>query len=167
VEATDPSGLVFQLDWGTKQFNAFLRRLFPLLFAHFDSILPGFGDILDEPDSAGLKRIEFSLPYVLLAKQYRKYNIVDDTHPAAIKYKECLSGDGNNSGFRNKGIFIGAFPSCDHHTECNTNSTFSDQGTNCARSTQWVVLTSPSSCNSHSQLTLSSTNCNREQESSC
>lgn len=107
VEASDPSGIVFQLDWGTKQFNAFLRRLFPTLFAYFDTITPDFGILPDEPDSTGIKRIEYSLPYILLQKEYRKYKIVDDTHPIATKYKECLSGDISNAGFRAKGIFIG------------------------------------------------------------
>ena len=27
-EASGTSGIVFQLDWGTKQFNVFLQRLF-------------------------------------------------------------------------------------------------------------------------------------------
>ena len=44
---------------------------------------------------------------MLLHKEYRKYSIVDDTHPVGARYKEFLSGDGSNSGFRTKGIFIG------------------------------------------------------------
>ena len=107
VEANDASGIVFQLDWGTKQFNAFLRHLFPRLFNYFDTLSPGFKDILDESDTTGIKRIEYSLPYVLLQKQYRKYTVVDDTHPVGARYKEFLSGDGSNSGFQMKGIFIG------------------------------------------------------------
>lgn len=107
VQPTDSSGIVFQLSWGTKQFNAFLRRLFPTLFGHFDTIDPGFEDIPDELDSIGVRRIEFSLPYLLLKKEYRKYTIVDDTHPTAARYKEALSGEGTNAGFRAKSIFIG------------------------------------------------------------
>jgi hypothetical protein len=109
VEASDPSGIVFQLDWGTKQFNTFLRRLFPTLFAHFDDTIPGFSTIPDEPDNVGLRRIQYSLPYVLLEKAYRKYSIVDDTHPIATRYREAISGDGNTAGFRNKSIFIGEY----------------------------------------------------------
>jgi len=56
-----------------------------------------------------VKRIEYTLPYVLLVKDYRKYSLVDDTHPAALRYKESLSGDGSNSGFRTKSIFIGEY----------------------------------------------------------
>ena len=89
--------------------NAFLRRLFPTLFAHFDTIAPGFKAIPDEPDTTGMKRIEYSLPYVLLRKDYRKYHIVDDTHPTTTKYKECISGDTSTAGFRAKGIFIGEY----------------------------------------------------------
>ncbi|KAF9646684.1 hypothetical protein BDM02DRAFT_3130252 [Thelephora ganbajun] len=106
VEANDTSGITFQLSWGTKQFNTFLHCLFPVLFTYFDMVSPGFKYIPDEPDNIGMKRIKYSLPYVLLEKDYRKYNIVDDTHPTATKYKEALSGDGTNAGFRAKGIFI-------------------------------------------------------------
>lgn len=111
AEASDASGIVFQLDWGTKQFNAFLRRLFPTLFAHLDTVSPGFETIPDEPDTIGIKRIKYSLPYVLLKKEYRKYKVVDDTHPNAAKYKDALSGEGSNAGFRAKSIFIGQRPS--------------------------------------------------------
>jgi hypothetical protein len=107
TQAINASGIVFQLDWGTKQFNAFLRCLFPALFAHFDMANPTFKSIRDEPDNIGLKRIEYTLPYVLLKKEYRKYTIVDDTHPVAAKYKDALSGEGTNAGFRAKSIFIG------------------------------------------------------------
>lgn len=110
IEAKDSSGIIFELEWGTKQFNAFLRRLFPKLFEYFDTISPGFQHLPDEPDTTGTKRIEYTLPYVLLQKDYRKYSVVDDTHPVASKYKEFLSGDGNNAGFRAKGIFLGKFP---------------------------------------------------------
>jgi len=116
VEAVDTSGIVFQLDWGTKQFNSFLRRLLPTLFHHFDSITPGFDSIPDEPDNVGIRRIEYSLPYVLLEKAYRKYHIVDDTHPVATKYKEALSGDGTNAGYKNKTIFIGEYPVLSFHS---------------------------------------------------
>ena len=44
---------------------------------------------------------------MLLKKEYRKYNVVDDTHPDATRYKEALSGEGMNAGFRAKSIFIG------------------------------------------------------------
>jgi hypothetical protein len=112
VQAGDASGIVFQLDWGTKQFNAFLRRLFPALFTYFDDIDPGFEIIRDEPDSIGTKRVDYTLPYVLLKKEYRKYKIIDDTHPDATKYKEALSGEGANAGFRAKAIFIGVYLPC-------------------------------------------------------
>ncbi|KAF9642217.1 hypothetical protein BDM02DRAFT_3193673 [Thelephora ganbajun] len=105
IQATD-SGIIFQLNWGTKQFNAFLCCLFPALFTYFDTIAPGFKTIPDEPDNIGMKRIEYMLPYVLLEKEYRRYNIIDDMHPVATRYKEALSGDGSNAGFRAKAIFI-------------------------------------------------------------
>ncbi|KAF9645702.1 hypothetical protein BDM02DRAFT_3189490 [Thelephora ganbajun] len=109
IQATD-SGIIFQLNWGTKQFNAFLCCLFPALFAYFDTIAPGFKTIPDELDNIGMKRIEYMLPYMLLEKEYRRYNIVDDMHPVATRYKEALSGDGSNAGFRAKAIFIGVRP---------------------------------------------------------
>ena len=105
----DDSGFIFQLDWGTKQFNAFLRRLFPVLFGHFDSISPRFKSVPDEPDAVGMKKIEYSLPYVLLHKIRKNYYIVDDAHPVATKYKAYLSGDTPNAGFRAKSLFIGEY----------------------------------------------------------
>lgn len=106
VEAND-SGLIFQLDWGTKQFNAFLRRQLPAIFTYFDSISPGFNSVPDELDTHGVKRIDYSLPYVLLQKSRKNYQVVDDTHPVATKYKAHLSGDTTNAGFRAKSIFLG------------------------------------------------------------
>jgi hypothetical protein len=111
AQPEDTSGIIFQLDWGTKEFNSFLHHLFPTLFAHFDKMDEDFTTIPDEPDSIGLKCIDYSLPYVLLKKEYRKYAIVDDTHPTATKYKEALSGEGTNAGFRVKSIFISEYPS--------------------------------------------------------
>ena len=81
-----------------------------MLFDYFNTITSGFKTIPDEPDTSGMKRIEYSLPYVLLQKDYRKYTIVNDTHQIGAKYKEFLSGDGSNVGFRAKGIFIGKWP---------------------------------------------------------
>lgn len=109
VEATDASGIIFQIEWGTKQFNAFLCHLFPKLFDYFDTLSPNFQNIPDEADTTGVKRIAYSLPYVLLHKEYRKYSLVDDTHPVGARFKEFLSGDGSNSGFRTKSIFIGEY----------------------------------------------------------
>ena len=106
-QPSDTLGITFQLDWGTKQFNAFLHRLFPTLFTYFDTINSDFKTLPDEPDNVGIKRIKYSLPYVLLKKEYRKYKIVGDGHPAGIKYKEALSSEGANAGFRAKSIFIG------------------------------------------------------------
>ena len=59
-----------------------------------------------------MKRIKYSLPYVLLEKDYRKYKIVDDTHPVATTYKEHLSGDGANASFKVKGIHLGEYACC-------------------------------------------------------
>ena len=144
VEASNPSGIVFQLDWGTKQFNAFLCRLFPTLFAYFDTITPDFGILPDKPDLTGIKQIEYSLPYILLQKEYRKYKIIDDTHPIATKYKECLSGDISYAGFRAKGIFIGWYL-CPIvlHVRSNTAPTLSHQGTSAPSSLRSLVLPRP------------------------
>lgn len=147
VEASDASGIVFQIEWGTKQFNAFLRRLFPKLFDYFDTLSPVFKDIPDEPDTAGMKRIAYSLPYVLLQKEYRKYTIVDETHPVGAKYKEFLSGDGSNSGFRTKSIFIGEYPSLTllYRLSKNGDSLFtpSDQSTSSPSAPRPVVFPIP------------------------
>jgi len=54
-----------------------------------------------------MKRIEYTLPYVLLQKMRKNYHIVDDTHPVATMYKANLSGDTTSAGFRAKSIFLG------------------------------------------------------------
>jgi len=107
-EADDSPGFSIQLDWGAKQINAFLRSLFPVLFGHFDSTIPGFQDIPDEPDSTGLKKLNYQLPYVLLEKNRRSYRLVDETHPTAEMYQEHMtSGKTKTAGFRSKILFFG------------------------------------------------------------
>ena len=108
VEAESP-GFIFRLEWGSKQFNAFLRQLFPILFAHFDSISAGFKSIPDEPDTIGMRKIEYSPPYVLLQKVRKNYHLVNDTHPIATTYKTYLSGDTGNAGFRAKSLYLGEY----------------------------------------------------------
>lgn len=123
ASAEDDSGITFQLDWGTKQFNAFLRNLFPRLFAYLGTTNPGFATLPNEPDTAGKKRVEYSLPYVLLFKVRKKYTVIDTTHPNAVKYMDVANGlkdsrleDGQKDGskksasFRAKSLFFGAYP---------------------------------------------------------
>lgn len=110
IEA-NKSAFVFQLDWGTKQLNAFLRTLLPGLFAYFDSVTPGFRAIQDEPDDIGTKRIDYSLPYILLHKIRKKYFVVDEAHPIGATYKDNLAGDQTKgAGFRAKSLFLGESP---------------------------------------------------------
>lgn len=112
VEA-DPKkeeGIIFQLEWGSKQFNAFLRRLFPKLFNYLDTVSPGVNVLPDEPDHIGTRKINYTLPYVLLLKDRKKYHLVDVTHPSALKYREHTSNEGGTGGFRPKGIFLGTHP---------------------------------------------------------
>lgn len=111
VEAEKP-GFVVQLDWGTKEFNAFLRRQFPVLFDYFDSVDPVFKRLPDEPDDIGVKRVDYTLPYVLLQKTRKTYQVVDETHPDAATYRDYLSGEkSKNAGFRAKSLFFGkCFP---------------------------------------------------------
>lgn len=107
---------MFDLDWGTKEFNALFRRILPTLFGYFDSTTPGFSDIPDEPDSIGMKKLEYSLPYILLEKCRKTYSLVDATHPSSRSYKQYLAGDkGKNAGFRAKTLFLGVY-SQHYHT---------------------------------------------------
>jgi len=110
VEANpkDESGIIFQLDWGTKEFNSFLRTLFPTLFEYLGTINPYVLSIGSQADDVGPKRIHYFWPYVLLMKARRKYEAVDSTHPTASTYRDNLSGDSTHSSFRGKAIFIGA-----------------------------------------------------------
>jgi hypothetical protein len=95
------------LGWGTKEFNGFLRTLFPRLFEFLGTINTHVLSISSEPDDVGPKRIGYSWPYVLLRKDRKKYEPVDFTHPTASTYRDNLSGDGTHSSFRGKAIFLG------------------------------------------------------------
>jgi len=117
--AKDNSGITFQLKWGTKQFNAFLCDLFPRLFAYLGTTDPSFATLPNEPNATGKKRVEHSLPYVLLFKVRKKYSMVDAMHPNVIKYMEVANGhledsqkDGSkkNLSFRMKSLFFGMYP---------------------------------------------------------
>ena len=150
VEAENP-GLIFQLEWGSKQFNAFLRSLFPILFAHFDSISTGFKSVPDEPDATGMRKIEYSLPYVLLQKMRKNYYLVDDTHPVATTYKTYLSGDMAGAGFRAKSLFLGAYLCHMAHIQNYNNLTppQSHKGTNPPRGLRRLVCSIPCSRSPH------------------
>jgi len=123
--AEDDRGITFQLEWGTKQFNAFLRDLFPRLFDYLGTTNPGFAALPNEPDTTGKRRVEYSLPYVLLFKVRKNYSVVDATHPNAAKYMEVANGlkdgedgqkDGSrkNSSFRAKSLFFGTYLTPSH-----------------------------------------------------
>jgi len=109
VEANpeDDSGIVFQLDWGTKEFNHFLRARFQRLFEYLGTINPYVMDIEGQPDDVGPKRINYSWPYILLKKIRKRYEAVDITHPTALTYRDNMSGDTTNSSFRGKAIYLG------------------------------------------------------------
>jgi len=113
VEANpdDDSGIVFQLDWGTKEFNAFLRRIFPQLFGYLGIVNSHVLTVEQEPDNNGRKRIDYSWPYVLLKKDRKRYEAIDNTHPIATTFRDNLSGDNAHSSFRGKGIFLGVYSS--------------------------------------------------------
>jgi hypothetical protein len=110
VEAAsdDDSGIVFQAHWGTKEFNAFLRNLFPQLFKYLGTFVnPHALEVEQEPDNVGKKRIDYFWPYVLLKKDRKRYEPIDNTHPTATTFHDNLSGDTKHSSFRGKGIFLG------------------------------------------------------------
>ena len=111
ANADDDSGIVFRLGWGTKEFNAFLRTRFPQLFEHLGTVNPHILTIEEEPDNVGKKRIDYSWPYILLKKDRKRYEAVDNTHPTAETFRDNLSGDGAHSSFRGKAIFFGMYPS--------------------------------------------------------
>ena len=41
---------------------------------------PGFKTIPNEPDDLGLRCVNYTLPYILLKKEWRKCHTVDETH---------------------------------------------------------------------------------------
>ena len=99
--------IIFQLEWGSKQFHAFLHCLFPKLFDYLDTISPGLKTLADETDNVGTRKIDYTLSYVFLQKDCKKYHSVDATHPTALKYREYTSNEGGASGFCSKSIFLG------------------------------------------------------------
>lgn len=112
VEANpdDESGIIFQREWGTKQFNHFLRNLFSVLFQYLGTFNQHVLQVANEPDNVGLKRIDYSWPYVLLQKDRKKYDAVDHTHPTGVIFRDNLSGRSSGASFRGKGIFLGTSP---------------------------------------------------------
>jgi hypothetical protein len=143
VVETDPTaeeGIIFQLEWGSKQFHAFLRRLFPKLFDHLDSVSPGVNALPDEPDSVGTRKIDYTLPYVLLQKDRKKYHLVDVAHPTALKYREYTSNEGGSSGFRSKGIFLGTYLCFTASQRYQLTLPPSHKGAYSTRDTEFVVL---------------------------
>lgn len=82
----DESGIIFQLGWRMKEFNAFLQNSFPTLFQYLGAMDPKVLTIRNEPDNTGLKSFHYSWPYVLLKKDRLKYKAVDCTHPTALIY---------------------------------------------------------------------------------
>lgn len=107
ADSKTESGFNFQLEWGTKQFNHFLRTLFPTLFSYLGTSNQHILQVKNESDDTGIKRIDYSWPYILLQKVRKKYIAVDHTHPTASTYRDNLSGGGTNSSFRVKAIFLG------------------------------------------------------------
>ena len=156
--AEDDTGITFPLEWGTKQFNAFLRDLFPRLFEYLGTTNPSFATLPNEPDATGKRRVEYSLPYVLLFKVRKNYSVVDATHPSAVKYMEVANGlkdglkdggpedgqkDGSrkNSSFRTKSLFFGVYPPpCHLKGPLLIATTSSHQRPNFSRGAEQVVF---------------------------
>ena len=61
---------------------------------------PGFKTIPNEPDDIGLRCVNYTLPYILLKKERRKYHTVNETHPTTGTYVESMSGSqAKSAGF--------------------------------------------------------------------
>ena len=111
VEATpgDESGIVFQIEWGTKEFNHFLRTQLPSLFRYLGMLNQHVETIKNEADDTGVKKIDYTWPYILLWKDRKKYEAVDHTHPSGAIYRDNLGGTGSHASFRGKAIFLGTY----------------------------------------------------------
>jgi hypothetical protein len=69
---------------------------------------PGFKAIPNEPDGVGIRRVEYTLPYILVKKDRMKYEIIDNAHPTAEVYDKMLSGGkAGKPGFRARTLFFG------------------------------------------------------------
>ena len=148
VEATpgDESGIVFQVEWGTKQFNHFLRNLFPTLFRYLGTLNRHVEHIKNEADDTGAKRINYTWPYILLRKDRKKYEAVDQTHPLGAVYCDNLSGGSAHASFCRKAIFLGMPPSITPSSWSLTH--YSHEGSNPTGDPRWIVHPSSCSCDS-------------------
>ena len=144
----DESGIIFQVEWGTKQLNHFLRTLLPTLFAHLGTLNQHVEHIKDEADDTGAKRIDYTWPYVLLHKDRKRYEPVDETHPSGQVYHDNLSGTGAHGSFRGKAIFLGMSPPPTPPLWSSQHDSY--EGPNPARDPQSMVY--PSSCPGHPTL---------------
>ena len=112
VEATpgEESGIVFQVEWGTKQLNHLLRSLLPTLFRYLGTLNEHVEQVKNEADDTGAKRIDYTWPYILLHKDRKKYEAINQTHPSGAVYRDNLGGTGTHGSFRRKAIFLGMHP---------------------------------------------------------
>ena len=127
--ASEATKFSIHLSWGTKQVNAFLRVHFPVLFGYFNTTVPRFQDIPDEPDSVGMKKLNYQLPYILLKKNRKNYSLVDESHPTAETYQEYLAGANRTAGFKAKTLYLGESTSSEHPNVCILTDLQSYQGT--------------------------------------
>ena len=130
------------MEWGTKEFNHFLRTLFPGLFRYLGTLNQHVQLIKNEADDTGVKRINYTWPYILLRKDRKKYEAVDHTHPSGSVYRDNLSGGSAHASFRGKAIFLGTHSS-PTPPPCRSKH-YSHKGADPTRGTQSVVL--PSGC---------------------
>ena len=103
-------GIVFQVEWGTKQLNHLLRSLLPTLFRYLGTLNEHVEQVKNEADDTGAKRIDYTWPYILLHKDRKKYEAIDQTHPSGAVYRDNLGGTGIHGSFRGKAIFLGMHP---------------------------------------------------------
>lgn len=100
--ATNPAEnlpLEFNIDWGTKQMNAFFRAQLPNLFNYFTKLYPDILTIEAEPDNVGTPLDDILWPYSLCRKSGKGVEVLETAiHPNAKVYLDKSSSRPANRG---------------------------------------------------------------------
>lgn len=103
-------GLMFNMKWGTKEMNHWLRGQFPRLFDHFAESFPDVMEIPNEADnSSDFPLSSFELPYLLLNQKSRHAQIVDVSHPTGADYEQTTFNHqlATRPAWNQKSIYLG------------------------------------------------------------
>jgi hypothetical protein len=105
----------FDLTWGRKQMNAFLRDLFPRLFTHFAQSCPEVLTIPSEADDTGTDNLDsVNWPYVLISSHRNQIKLLPTGVDHSPTAQECFDKSTNRSSqakvwWKERTIHFGTF----------------------------------------------------------